>query len=77
MPSLPSMRIAILVWALLQGEDLSVELQAAYKESQGRIAAFEKILRERTPLGSINEVEDFANYLNTLSARTNVTGMLE
>jgi hypothetical protein len=49
-----------------------VELQAAYKESQGRIAGFEKVLRERTPLGSIDEVEDFANYLNTLSARTNV-----
>ena len=49
-----------------------VELQAAYKESQGRIAGFEKVLRERTPLGSIDEVEDFGNYLNTLSVRTNV-----
>ncbi len=77
MPSLPSMRIAILVCALLQGEDSSVELQAAYKESQGMIAGFEKVLRERTPLGSINEVDDFANYLNTLSARTKVTGVLE
>jgi 5'-3' exonuclease len=49
-----------------------VELQAAYKESQGRITTFEKVLRERTPLGSIDEVEDFRNYLNTLSVRTNV-----
>jgi hypothetical protein len=49
-----------------------LELQAAYKESQGRIAIFEKVLRERTPLGSIDEVDDFGNYLNTLSLRTNV-----
>jgi hypothetical protein len=48
------------------------ELQAAYKESQGKIATFEKVLRERTPLGSIDEVDDFGNYLNTLSMRTNV-----
>jgi hypothetical protein len=49
-----------------------LELQAAYKESQGRISSFEKVLRERTPLGSIDEVDDFGNYLNTLSLRTNV-----
>ena len=49
-----------------------LELQAAYKESQGRIATFEKVLRELTPLGSIDEIEDFGNYLNTLSVRTNV-----
>jgi hypothetical protein len=54
-----------------------LELQAAYKESQGRIATFEKVLRERTPLGSIDEVEDFGNYLNTLSVRTNVYSELK
>jgi len=48
------------------------ELQAAYKESQGRIATFEKALRERTPLGSIDQVDDFGNYLNNLSVRTDV-----
>jgi len=53
--------------------DIIEELQAAYKESQARIATFEKVLRERTPLGSIDEVDDFGNYLNTLSMRTNVT----
>ena len=52
--------------------DIIEELQAAYKESQARIATFEKVLRERTPLGSIDEVDDFGNYLNTLSMRTNV-----
>lgn len=48
------------------------ELQAAYKESQGRISTFEKVLRERTPLGSIDQVDDFGNYLNNLSVRTDV-----
>lgn len=52
--------------------DTYKELQAAYKESQGRIANFEKALREWTPLGSIDEVDDFGNYLSTLSMRTNV-----
>ena len=48
------------------------ELQAAYKESQAKISTFEKVLRERTPLGSIDQVDDFGNYLNNLSMRTNV-----
>ena len=48
------------------------ELQAAYKESQTKITTFEKVLRERTPLGSIDQVGDFGNYLNNLSMRTNV-----
>jgi hypothetical protein len=48
------------------------ELQAAYKESQGRIATFEKILKEKTPLASIDQVDDFENYLKNLSTRTDV-----
>jgi hypothetical protein len=53
-----------------------LELQAAYKESQARIVTFEKLLRERTPLTSIDDVDDFGNYLNTLSMRTNVHSLL-
>ena len=56
----------------LENKTDDVELQQAYKESQGRIALFEKVLRERTPLTSIDDTEDFSNYLNTLSIRTNV-----
>jgi hypothetical protein len=56
--------------------DVCVELQAAYKESQARIATFERLLRERTPLASIDDVDDFGNYLNTLSMRTNVLLLL-
>ena len=52
------------------------ELQAAYKESQAKISTFEKVLRERTPLGSIDQVDDFGNYLNNLLMRTNVCGTL-
>ena len=52
--------------------DMDAELQAAYKESQARIATFEKVLRERTPLGNIDQVADFGNYLNNLSVRTEV-----
>jgi hypothetical protein len=52
--------------------NIYAELQAAYKESQGRITTFEKVLRERTPLGSIDQVDDFGNYLNNLSVRTDV-----
>jgi hypothetical protein len=51
------------------------ELQAAYKDSQGRIASFERVLRERTPLGGIDEVEDFASYLDNLTARTEVLSL--
>lgn len=67
------MRIDTPVSRLSTRTDGYEELQAAYKESQGRIATFEKILRERTPLGGIDQVEDFSNYLNTLSMRTNVS----
>jgi len=69
---LPSMKTGIQVMTHCNSRLTNIELQAAYKESQAKIATFEKMLRERTPLGSIDEVEDFSNYLNTLSARTNV-----
>jgi hypothetical protein len=52
---------------------ICLELQAAYKETQAKIATFEKVLKERTPLGSIDQVEDFANFLSNLSMRTNVS----
>jgi hypothetical protein len=66
------MRIDIPVSHSNTRADRYEELQAAYKEGQSRIAAFEKVLRERTPLGSIDQADDFNNYLNTLSMRTNV-----
>lgn len=52
------------------------ELQTAYKESQAKISAFEKVLRERTPLGSIDQVDDFGSYLNNLLMQTNVSRKL-
>jgi len=67
------MRIDILVSVAVGKWADGVELQQAYKESQGRIATFEKVLKERTPLTSIDDTEDFANYLNNLSMRTTVT----
>lgn len=67
------MRIDIRVNPLItKCVDSFQELQAAYKESQAKISTFEKVLRERTPLGSIDQVDDFGNYLNNLSTRTNV-----